>query len=186
MKGSNATRRTADADEKASGDLLEDAFSRYQGELLGTLYYLVGNVEDAQDALQEAFVRCWRNRRGVGQIKNLRAWIFRIATNVARDIRKTAWRRRRKRLPEDESMLASADSSPEAELTRKEQVMLARRALMDLRPEEQEVFLLRQDGQMTYDEIGRSLHIPSGTVKTRMRAALGKLRVALASKTDDP
>ena len=186
MNGSDAIRQTAEADEKASGDLLEDAFSRYQGELLGTLYYLVGNVEDAQDALQEAFVRCWRNRRGVGQINNLRAWIFRVATNVARDIRKTAWRRRRKRLPEDESMLAAADSSPEADLDRKEQVMLARRALMDLRPEEQEVFLLRQDGQMTYEEIGRSLQIPVGTVKTRMRLALGKLRKALASEIDGP
>ena len=83
-------------------------------------------------------------------------------------------------------MLAAADSSPEADLDRKEQVMLARRALMDLRPEEQEVFLLRQDGQMTYEEIGRSLQIPVGTVKTRMRLALGKLRKALASEIDGP
>ncbi len=184
MSGNDPSRWTAETDEKAPGDLLEDAFSRYQGELLGTLYYLVGNLEDAQDALQEAFVRCWRNRRGVGQITNLRAWIFRVATNVARDIRKTAWRRRRKRLPEDESMLVAADSNPEADLDRKEQVALARRALMKLRPEEQVVFLLRQDGQMTYEEIGRSLHIPVGTVKTRMRLAVGKLREALTTKTD--
>lgn len=38
--------------------LLEDTFARHQGELLGTLYYLVGNLEDARDALQEAFIKC--------------------------------------------------------------------------------------------------------------------------------
>ncbi len=81
-------------------------------------------------------------------------------------------------------MLVGADSNPEEDLDRKEQVALARRALMKLRPEEQVVFLLRQDGQMTYEEIGRSLHIPVGTVKTRMRLAVGKLREALTTKTD--
>ena len=51
---------------------------------------------------------------------------------------------------------------------------------MHLRPEEQEVFLLRQNGEMTYEEIAVALDVPSGTVKTRMRLALSKLREVLA------
>ena len=50
----------------------------------------------------------------------------------------------------------------------------------ELRAEEQEVFLLRQNGQMTYDEIAESIGIPTGTVKTRMRLAITKLRETLA------
>ena len=185
MDGSDATRQSTKGGPQAPGDLLEEAFSRYQAELLGTLYFLVGNREDAQDALQEAFVRCWRNRQSVGGIANLKAWIFRIAINVGRDIRKTAWRKRRTRLPEDEAMLVGPDPRPEIEVSRREELDLVRRALLELRPEEQEVFLLRQNGQMTYEEIARSIHIPLGTVKTRMRLALGKLREALAARTDD-
>jgi len=161
--------------------VLQEAFAQHQDELLGTLYYLVGNREDAQDAYQEAFIRCWRHRNSVPQVKNLKAWIFRIALNLGRDIRSTAWRRRRRPLPEDESMLSSRPGDqPEAEFSRREKVALLRRCLLDLRPEEQEVFLLRQNSQMTYDDISKTLDIPVGTVKTRMRLALQKLRQAVA------
>mgnify|MGYP001027200029 CR=1 FL=1 len=93
------------ADEPAEGAvargsaLLEAAFARYQAELLGTLYYLVGNLEDARDALQEAFIKCWRHQEEVSRVENLKAWIFRVALNAGRDLRETAWRRKRQGLP---------------------------------------------------------------------------------------
>jgi len=68
---------------------LEEAFAQYQAELLGTLFYLVGNMEDARDALQEAFVKCWRSHEKLVEVQNLKAWIFRIALNTGRDIRET-------------------------------------------------------------------------------------------------
>jgi len=179
MDRSEATPQPVEDDQQAA-ELLEDAFSRYQGELLGTLYYLVGNVEDARDALQEAFVRCWRQRQGISEVVNLKAWVFRVALNVGRDLRSTAWRKRRKPLPEDESVLGSQDASPDAEILHREKLALVRRALLDLRAEEQEVFLLRQNGEMTYEEIARLINVPLGTVKTRMRLAVTKLRDALA------
>ena len=51
--------------------------------------------EDARDALQETFLKCWRNRHQIDQVTNLRAWVFRIALNTGRDCRKAAWNRRR-------------------------------------------------------------------------------------------
>src|SRR5688500_14758743 len=88
-----------------SAPSLEDVFAQYQSELLGTLFYLLGNLEDARDAIQEAFIKCWRNQDKLHEIDNLKAWIFRIALNTGRDIRETAWRRKKQALPEDESML---------------------------------------------------------------------------------
>ncbi len=161
---------------------LEEAFARYQGELLGMLYYLVGNGEDARDTLQETFVKCWRHRDSVAEVENLRAWIFRIALNAARDARSTAWRRRRRPLDQGEAALVVNDPGPETHAARREQLALIRRALRQLRPEEQEVFLLRQNGQMTYGQIAQAIQIPLGTVKTRMRLALSKLREALEAK----
>jgi RNA polymerase sigma factor (sigma-70 family) len=169
-----------------AGALLEAAFAEYQPELLGTLFYLVGNLEDARDALQDAFVKCWRHQAEVAQVENLKAWIFRVALNTGRDLRETAWRRKRQPLPEDESMLASRRGTPDSPGTpdsiaeQDERLRRLRAAIGELRAEEQEVFLLRQNGEMTYDQIAESLGVPTGTVKTRMRMALNRLRGALA------
>ena len=182
MNQSHATRHAAEAVHQRAAERLEEAFARYQDELLGMLYYLVGNAEDARDTLQETFVKCWRHRQGMQEIGNLRAWIFRVAVNAGRDMRKTAWRRRRRPLQNEGETLVAKDRRPEADATRREQLALVRRALSQLRPEEQEVFLLRQNGQMTYDQIAQSIAVPVGTVKTRMRLALSKLRGVLEGK----
>src|SRR5262245_14883462 len=167
---------------KVTARALENAFAEHQAELLGTLYYLVGNLEDARDALQDAFIKCWRHQEQVPEIDNLKAWIFRVALNAGRDIRETAWRRKRQGLPEDESSLASSDDSPGDIVEHDERLARLRAALRQLRAEEQEVFLLRQNGELTYEEIADTLHIPTGAVKTRMRLALARLREVLEEK----
>lgn len=158
---------------------LDEAFARHQGELLGTLFYLVGNLEDARDALQETFIKCWRHRDEVDEIQNLKAWIFRIALNTGRDMRETAWRRKRQPLPDDGAALAGKSPEPAERLLHEERLALVRKAVRNLRSEEQEVFLLRQNGELSYDEIAEAVDIPLGTVKTRMRLAITKLRQAL-------
>ena len=163
-----------------AGDALEQAFVCYQNELMGMLYHMIGHADDARDALQEAFVKCWRSREQVAEIQNLKAWIFRVALNTARDMRQTAWRRHRRGLPEDESTIPSQQPSSEAQAEYSEQLTLVRNAVSALRAEEQEVFLLRQNGQLTYEQIAETLGVPTGTVKTRMRLALIRLRETLA------
>jgi RNA polymerase sigma factor (sigma-70 family) len=182
MNRTSATRHAAEAQQRQAAERLEDAFTRHQDELLGMLYYFLGNAEDARDVFQETFVKCWRHRREVADVENLRAWVFRIALNTARDARTTAWRRRRRPLEEGGATLELGDPGPETEAVRREQLALVRRALRRLRPEEQEVFLLRQNGQMTYGEIAQAINVPLGTVKTRMRLAIAKLRESLESK----
>lgn len=162
---------------------LEQAFAQFQDELLGTLFYLVGNREDASDALQEAFVKCWKHQAEVPAVQNLKAWIFRIALNTGRDLRSAAWRRKRKTMPEEETMLASPHAGPSEQLETDERVAKLRTALQSLREEEQEVFLLRQNGELTYEQIAEMLTIPVGTVKTRMRLAVIKLREVFADGT---
>jgi RNA polymerase sigma-70 factor (ECF subfamily) len=175
-------RPDAENESRQVARRLEEAFSRYQDELLGMLYYVVGNAEDARDALQDAFVKCWKHRAGLGEIENLRAWIFRIALNTGRDLRGAAWRRRRQPLEEGGNALPAVTLRPDVEAVRNERLAIVRHAIGQLRPEEQEVFLLRQDGQMTYEQIAEIISIPLGTVKTRMRLSLMKLREAMEGK----
>ena len=177
------TPPTSDVQDSAdSRQKLETLFADAHGEILGTLFYLVGNIEDARDALQETFLKCWRHQEQMAEVANLRAWVFRVALNTGRDCRKAAWNRRRQSLVEDVIMVSTADG-PDAGLERDEQTQVLRHAVLKLRPEEQEVFLLRQNGDFTYEQIAEATSLPVGTVKTRMRAAIRRLREAVGEQS---
>jgi RNA polymerase sigma-70 factor (ECF subfamily) len=155
-------------------------FNGLRDELVSTLWFLLGNQEDAQDIAQEAFLRCWRAQDGLPGIQNLRAWIFRVGLNAAKDLQRSAWRRRARPLLGVESMPLADRLEPGQEVEHQETLTRIRDALRNLRPEEQEVFLLRQNGDLTYEEIAELRDRPVGTVKTQMRSALHKLRKVLA------
>ena len=80
-------------------------------------------------------------------------------------------------------MLATAPG-PETAVLQEEQLDSLRRALLRLRPEEQEVFLLRQNGGLSYEQIAAAISLPLGTVKTRMRAAIQQLRTSVGGHHD--
>jgi RNA polymerase sigma-70 factor (ECF subfamily) len=157
---------------------LEDVFTRFEPELLGTLQHLLGNPDDARDALQEGFVRCWKKRDAVDEIANLRAWIFRVAYNVGLDFLKSGWRRRRKAVAVEELEPAERDGEPEERALERERLVALRDAIRRFEGKEKDVFLLRQNGALTYEQIAQATGLPLGTVKTAMRRALAKLRTA--------
>ena len=160
-------------------DALVCEFNALRDELVSTLMYMLGNADDAQDAAQEAFVKCWRSRQSIPDVQNLRAWIFRVALNAAKDYQRSAWKRRSRPLPDDEVMMPTRDDGPGQTLEEQESVERLRDAIADLRQEEQEVFLLRQNGGLTYEQIAEMRSAPVGTVKTQMRSALQKLKKVL-------
>src|SRR5262245_62171577 len=127
-------------ESSAPGDTLVRTFNELRDELVSTLWFLLGNPEDAQDAAQEAFLRCWRAQDDVPGIHNLRAWIFRVALNVAKDVQRSAWRRRAKPLLGTEIMPIIDDAAPTQDLEDQETLTRLRQALLQLRPEEKEVF----------------------------------------------
>src|SRR5947209_11128012 len=166
--------------ELSTGDLLLRAFNDLRDVLVSTLWYLLGNKEDAQDIAQEVFLRCWRTQESLPDIQNLRAWIFRVGINAAKDLQRSAWRRRVKPLLGADAMPMVDNTPPAQTLEDQEALAQLRDALLHLRPEEKEVFLLRQNGELTYEQIAELQNRPVGTIKTQMRSALQKLRKALA------
>ena len=157
--------------------LLTGLFARYQDELLGTLFYLVGNLEDARDALQETFIKCWAHQRRLAEVDNPKAWIFRVALNTGRDVRDAAWRRKRQSLEGASTMLLANHTAPDAQAGAGRRAGAAcDRRLPSCGPLSKKFFCSARNGQLSYDEIARTLALPLGTVKTRMRMALAKLR----------
>lgn len=165
---------------RTTGDLLLRTFTDLRDELVSTLCFVLGNAEDAQDVAQEAFLRCWRTQEGLPEVHNLKAWIFRVGLNAAKDLQRSAWRRRVKPLLGADAMPMPETATPQSGLEEQETLHRLREALHHLRPEEQEVFLLRQNGELTYEQIAELSDRPVGTVKTQMRSALQKLRKVLA------
>ena len=161
------------------------AFHGLRDELISTLVYVLGNRDDALDAAQDAFLKCWRARDTVADVQNLRAWIFRVGLNTAKDMRRSAWSRKVKPLGAEEIMLVSRESKTGAALEDEDSVRLLRTAIAQLRSDEKEVFLLRQNGDLTYEQIAEIRQAPVGTVKTQMRSALQKLRSALNPDAPD-
>ncbi len=161
------------------GELLERTFNELRDELISTLIYVLGNRDDANDAAQEAFIKCWNAREQLGQIVNLRAWIFRVCFNTAKDMQRSAWNRKAKPLKAEQYTMMANDLAPGQVLERKESLDRLRRAILDLREEEKEVFLLRQNGDLTYEQIAELRSCPVSTIKTQMRSALEKLRKVL-------
>jgi RNA polymerase sigma-70 factor (ECF subfamily) len=174
--GPTATRR------RACGKRLLHAFDAARSDLFAALHLMLGSPDDAQDVVQDAFLKCWRARDQVGGVCNMRAWIFRIGLNAARDLRRNVWRQRSRPLLELEPFVERLGPSPADDLVHKEQLDRLRAALLALRPEEREVFLLRQNTDRTYEEIAQLRGAPVGTVKTQMRSALQKLRRVLQER----
>jgi RNA polymerase sigma-70 factor (ECF subfamily) len=169
-----------DANGREGDDALVAMFNRIRDELVSTLVYILGNADDAQDAAQEAFLKCWRVRHTLGDVQNLRAWIFRVGMNTARDVQRSAWSRKSRPLPEDELMMPGiVDDKAGRSLEEQEALDRLRLAITELRQDEKEVFLLRQNGELTYEQIAEIRSAPVGTVKTQMRTALIKLRKVL-------
>lgn len=163
----------------AGGEVFVRAFNEVRTELVSTLYFLLGNHEDAQDAAQDAFLKCWRTRDCLGEVRNIRAWIFRVGLNAAKDLQRNAWRKRVRPMHDATGLDNLAEVSPTETLEEKETLEQLRAAIAELRPEEKAVFLLRQNGDLTYEEIAEIRRCPVGTVKTQMRSAIQKLRRAL-------
>jgi RNA polymerase sigma-70 factor, ECF subfamily len=154
-------------------------FNAMRGELVNTLYYVLGNYDDAMDAAQDAFLKCWRTQDSLVDVKNLRAWIYKVGMNAAKDLKRNAWRRRTIPMGHSPPPEIAGGDSPADLLADQEAVERLRQALLELRDEEKEVFLLRQNGDLTYEEIAELRTCPVGTVKTQMRTALQKLRRVL-------
>ena len=165
--------------QRPGDDLLIATFNQCRDELVSTLLYLLGNTDDAQDAAQEAFLKCWRARGAIADVQNLRAWIFRVGLNAAKDFQRSAWNRKSRPLPEEDLMLPTRDDAPGQAVEDQEALDRLRQAITQLRQDEKEVFLLRQNGDLTYEQIAEIRNAPVGTVKTQMRTALIKLRKVL-------
>jgi len=154
----------------------------------GTLYrlalHLLGDAAEAQDVVQETFLRAWGRLDELREPEATLGWLCRIARNLVRDRQRGWWLRRRAPLEPGIEELG-ARLAPGGENGRPDDQLAAAQAAAEVRavigglPEKQRlVLLLREVDGMDYEQIGRVLEIPVGTVESRLHRA----RKALAER----
>ena len=137
------------ASAEGFGDLLDP----YRRELLVHCYRMLGSIDDAEDAVQDAFVRAWRGRDTFRQDISFRAWLYRIATNACLDaIERPNRGGGHERsivigpLPDDDSEgIDDTEAGPEARYDAHESISLAFTTVLQLLPPRQRAVLILRD-----------------------------------------
>jgi len=144
-----------------------DAFGR---EIHAYLWRMLGDANDAEDCLQETFLRALRSKDG-RPIRAPRAWLYAVATNIAR----THFRRRHRRgeVAIDEAEDLPAEDSPESV---RDQARAVRRAVERLPGKQQAALVLRRYQGLSYIDIGIALETTPEAARANVYQALRKLR----------
>ena len=179
----------AKAGDPEAFDRIVDAFGK---RLYGYLYRLTGSRDDADDLLQELFLRVVRTIGGYEHDGRFVGWLFRIATNLARDRVRRLGRRPQILRLEPAPAAAGDDGgscwyesgdisqpAPEAPMILRDEVDALQLALAELPTAEREVVMLRHFSELSFAEIAEAMGTPLGTALARGHRGLGKLRKIL-------
>jgi RNA polymerase sigma-70 factor (ECF subfamily) len=178
-------RRSKEDDERAFGELV----SRYESKVYSLALRMVRNPEDAEDVLQDTFLRAYRGIKSFQGASTFSTWVYRITANSA------LMRLRKKQLPtvsiedqdERETPINIADwtPGPVEQLMTQELQQEMDAAIGSLPPEFQQVFILRDVEEKSNAEVAEILDLSVAAVKSRLHRARLKVRNRLAGYFTD-
>ncbi|GIJ13162.1 RNA polymerase subunit sigma-70 [Micromonospora andamanensis] len=178
----SAAGRPADPAGDRSFSELND---RHRHELRVHCYRMLGSFEDAEDLVQETFLRAWRRRDDLELVENVRAWLYRIATNACLDAIKAKGRRVHELEsfrdipwlePYPDVQMAPADN-PHAAVVERETIELTFLAVLQLLPPRQRAALILRDVlAWPVGDVGGLLELSTAAVNSALQRARATLR----------
>jgi RNA polymerase sigma-70 factor (TIGR02960 family) len=175
-----------------SAEAFGSAVDPFRRELLVHCYRMLGTVDDAEDAVQEALIRAWRGRSTFVRAVSLKAWLYRIATTVCLDLLE---RRRRGRAvetslglgPIPDSLLGGTTAGPEARHDLRESISLAfLTALQLLPPRQRAVLILRDVLSWHAAEVAELLDLTVPAVNSALQRARATIASRAGVRPGDP
>lgn len=159
--------------KRGDNSAFSQLYSIYATDLYRFAVYMMGNEQDAEDAVQEAVFSAWRNIHTLNDESLFKAWLFKILTNRC----KTNLMKKNKvpdSLPiEEYTFLQDTQSSSFVSAELKE-------ALAALTPPDAQIILLSIIGGFKSSELAEIYNMPAATIRTRQKRALGKLKEILS------
>jgi RNA polymerase sigma-70 factor (ECF subfamily) len=148
-------------------------------EIYRYLWRVTGPAGEADDLSQETFLRAYRAYAALPEDANVRAWLFAIATNLAKNYFRTEARRRRAYGEVKAAMRENAGSAPEAALISRETSAALAEIVERLPLKQRLAFTQRKIHGLDYDAIGKSLGCSADTARAHVFQALRKIRRGL-------
>ena len=151
------------------------AVEHYQNSIYRLALHALGRPADAEDVVQEVFLRLFRTDKPFDSEEHLRRWLLRVGSNLCRDILKSPWRRRQAQL---------TDTIPAPAFEREDQRELYR-AVMALEEKYRTVLYLFYYEDLPVREIAALLSLGESAVTTRLSRGRAKLKAALKEGWQD-
>jgi RNA polymerase sigma-70 factor, ECF subfamily len=170
--------RVAGGDADALGEL----YDHYGRVVFGLIYRMLGSPESAEEVSQNAFHSVWRQAAAYrAERGSVRTWLLAIARNAAIDWRRSKGNRKNRETAIDESLMLVDELRVEDHVIASLRAQRVRAAVASLPPEQQEALSLAFWSGLSQSEIATRTGAPLGTVKSRVRLGMARLRERLSS-----
>jgi RNA polymerase sigma-70 factor (ECF subfamily) len=169
--------RIAKDDEVA----FRQVFHTYTKLLLPFVQKLTGSPETSKEVIQSVFLEVWQRRENLERIQNPKAWIIRLASNIA--INHLRKKMADGRLLEHLKKETATGDSPEEDMSAKEMAKLVQQAVQQLSPQCKKVYMLSREEGLTIPQIAEALQSSPNTVKNQLIKALKDIRSAIRKGT---
>jgi RNA polymerase sigma-70 factor (ECF subfamily) len=178
--------RAKEGDQTAFTQLV----TNYQDRLVGVLAHMLQNKEAAEDLAQEVFLRIYRARHGYEPTAKFSTWLFRIANNLANNLRRDSGRRKEIVLnvndsgplgprPGERMMADKSGLMPTRQFDKTEMCSMVQAALATLNEKQRMAVLLHKFEEMSYTDIAAALDMTPAAVKSLLSRARDNLREKL-------
>jgi RNA polymerase sigma-70 factor (ECF subfamily) len=148
----------------------------YSREIFAYLWRLLNGHKDAEDCLQEVFLRAFKAFDRLSQDANIRAWLYKIATNTSISFRKKRDKVESRELIVDYDLL-SPDPSPDDHVEWRERLRILMVVINDLPDRQRSALIMRKYQELSYTEISEILGCSQEAARANVYQALKKLRV---------
>ena len=171
-------------------EAFEELVRRYQNRLLAIFQNMLGSREQAEDLVQEVFLRIFRARQSYTPDAKFSTWLFTIAHNVAKNAKRTKARRREVSVagedsgpmsanPLEQMAQAASGQMPTRQLDHLERAEMVKLAMETLNERQRLAVLLSKFEGMSYADIGAAMGLSTPAIKSLLTRARSNLRVVL-------
>lgn len=171
----DVVRRARDGDHDAFGLIVET----YRDRLFGLAIGILRDRSAAEDVVQEAFIKAYKNLKGFRGDSSIYTWLYRIAVNTAHNHLRRASRRTEIDFEDVAPIIEARGQNPAESTANAELGVAIDGAIQDLPPRQREVFMLHYFERMTHREIAEVLGVTEGAIKANYFHAVQKLKGAL-------
>ena len=167
-----------------SREAFDSLYDRYKNLAFKTAYFICGNRQDAEDIVQDTFIKVWTDSNGLRDNSGFKAWMMRILVHSAYRLAK----KRKREIPDDETVARLENRTEPSSLEhimQKEEALQIILAVGKLPVKQRTVVVLYYYNALSVKEIAQMLGVTTGTVKSRLHTARSRIGKELAAYEEE-